>query len=572
MKGTYVNGVWADALMATLAAAGVREVVVSPGSRSTPLALAAETAENLRVRLAIDERSAAFFALGLARGSDAPVALVCTSGTAAANYHPAVVEASQSRVPLIVVTADRPARLRGLGAAQTIDQIHLYGHAVRRFVELPVPSADPAALRGMTAQVALACAAAVTAPCGPVHLNAPYDEPLAPPKEPLPEAEALAATWKGAPRVAAPRTLADRGALMDLAERLAAAQRPVLVAGPDAVDAEAAEAVIAWAEAAGMPVVADVGSGLRGRGEGVVTTADGFLRTRAWASTAPDLVVRLGGAPTAKGVLTWLDRHQAPTVYLQPDGEGRDHTALASLTVIGDVAEAARWLGGQAQSDGRWRDAWRAADRATRRAIASGPIPFEAATLKIAVEALGEGLLCLSNSLPIRHADSYMGPGPDGLRVMTFRGANGIDGVSSMSLGAAVGTGKPTLLVTGDLAFLHDLGGLHTARHLDTPMVVLVLNNDGGGIFSYLPIAQATPHFETLFGTPHGLTFEHAARFYGLPYTLAAEADAVKGAVTAGLSRPGLSVIEVPSNRAETADAHKAFVARLEAALAELAV
>jgi 2-succinyl-5-enolpyruvyl-6-hydroxy-3-cyclohexene-1-carboxylate synthase len=298
--------------------------------------------------------------------------------------------------------------------------------------------------------------------------------------------------------------------------------------------------------------------------------ADGFLRTGAWAATAPDLVVRLGGAPTGKGVLTWLDRHQAPTVYLQPDGEGRDHTALADLTVIGDVAEAAHWLAERAQGDTRWRDGWRAADRATRRAIGTGPIPFEAAMLLSAVDALGDGQLCLSNSLPIRHADSYLGAGPDGLAVMTFRGANGIDGVTSMSLGAAVGTGRPTILVTGDLAFMHDLGGLHLARHLATPMVVLVLNNDGGGIFSYLPIAQATPHFESLFGTPHGLTFEHAVRFYGLSYAVAADADAVREAVRAGLSRPGLSVVEVPSDRAETAEAHRAFVARLEAALAEV--
>jgi 2-succinyl-5-enolpyruvyl-6-hydroxy-3-cyclohexene-1-carboxylate synthase len=180
------------------------------------------------------------------------------------------------------------------------------------------------------------------------------------------------------------------------------------------------------------------------------------------------------------------------------------------------------------------------------------------------------GNLCLSNSLPIRHADSYLTPGPRGLRVTTFRGANGIDGITSASLGVAAGSGRPTLLVTGDLAFMHDLGGLHLARHLATPVVLLVLNNDGGGIFSYLPIAQATPHFEALFGTPHGLSFAPAAALFGLAYTQATGEAAVREAVARGLATPGLSIVEVPTHRAETAAEHKAFVARLEARLGEV--
>jgi 2-succinyl-5-enolpyruvyl-6-hydroxy-3-cyclohexene-1-carboxylate synthase len=574
MNAKHVNGAWSQALLATLVAAGVRDVVVSPGSRSTPLALAAQDMPELRVRLVVDERSAGFLALGLARGAGGPVALVCTSGTAAANYFPAVTEAAAARVPLVVLTADRPPRLRGLGAPQTIDQTHLYGHAVRRFAELPVPTGDANAMRSMAAQAAHVVAAALGAPAGPVHLNVPFDEPLAPGPVADPVAVALAESWRGAPRVAPGRLVGDREALAELADRLAAAARPVLLAGPDAARGEAGADLLRWAAAAGMPVVADIGAGLRGldpEGAVVVSTGDAVLRT-ALGDEAPDLVVRVGGAPTGKGLLMWLSRHRASTVYLQPDHDGRDHEALADLVITGDVAEMARYLETRAVAgDSRWAGRWRAAEAAVVQAIAHGPIPAEAALLRAAVSALPEeGLLCLSNSLPIRHADTYMGAGPRGLRTEVFRGANGIDGVTSMSMGTGLGSGKPTLLVTGDLAFLHDLGGLAAAKQMEVPMVVLVLNNDGGGIFSYLPIAQATPHFEALFGTPHGLTFADAARLFQLDYTLADGPEAVADAVRAGLGRPGLTVVEAPCVRQETADEHQAFMARMRQALAEV--
>ncbi|MFN3432331.1 MAG: thiamine pyrophosphate-dependent enzyme, partial [Candidatus Sericytochromatia bacterium] len=309
--------------------------------------------------------------------------------------------------------------------------------------------------------------------------------------------------------------------------------------------------------------------GLDPAGAVLVATADAALRT-AIGDEAPDMVVRVGGAPTGKGVLSWLSRHRAATVYLQPDHDGRDHEALADLVVTGDVAEMATWLETRASAgETRWVGRWRAAEAGVLQAIADGPIPTEAALLRAAVSAVPTGgLLALSNSLPIRHADTYLGAGPRGLRTEVFRGANGIDGVTSMAMGTGLGLGKPTLLVTGDLAFMHDLGGLAAARRLDVPMVVVVLNNDGGGIFSYLPIAQATPHFEALFGTPHGLTFADAARLFQLDYALAEGPDAVADAVREGLTRPGLTVVEAPCVRQDTAAEHQAFMARVREALA----
>jgi len=555
-----LNQLWAATLCDTLVAGGVRQAVVSPGSRSTPLAIAVHAHPGLELFMHPDERSAAFFASGLALASGAPVAIVCTSGTAAANYLPAVIESSQARVPLVVLTADRPPRLRQMGAPQTIDQLHLYGHAVRRFQDLPLPSGQ--ALAALASQVALAVAASVGPTPGPVHLNVPFDEPLAPIPQDVEQVAALAAERRPAPRVSQLPALAPQAALDELSERLADARRPLIVAGPGRRDAGGA-ALLAFAAAAGVPVVADVGAGLRGlpTGEALVCAhADVFLRHE---TTAPDLVLRLGAAPTAKGILTYLSRFKPPTIALQPDLEGRDHEAIADLTIVGDVAEAvARVLPRGAEARGAWLAHWRTQEAAVSAQRAEGGLPTEAAAVVSAVRALpGGAAICLSNSLSVRHADTYLGAELLGKTVYTFRGANGIDGVTSAALGVSVAHAGPTLLVTGDLAFLHDLSGLQAARHVRRPVVILLLNNDGGGIFSLLPVASATEAFEPLFGTPHGLGFGPAAALFGFSHTLATSPDAVRTAVTAALAAPGVSLIEFPSNRAETAAAHQAFLA-----------
>ncbi|MFP5504120.1 MAG: 2-succinyl-5-enolpyruvyl-6-hydroxy-3-cyclohexene-1-carboxylic-acid synthase [Candidatus Sericytochromatia bacterium] len=555
---------WAQTLVSTLAACGVRQVCLSPGARSAPLAIACEAHPDIETLLIIDERSAAFFAVGLARATGAPVALVCSSGTAGANYHPAVVEASMSGLPLIVLTADRPARLHGLGAPQTIDQQALFGGAVRRFVSLPEASPQPQARRALARQVAMAVASALGPEPGPVHLNCPFDEPLTGPVE----SEAGVA-----PRVHAARPLAGQGALEAVAARLQAARRPLLIAGPDAGRHGAAPALLALAEALAMPVVADVGSGLRG--EETCAFADLFLRLPAFHEAPPDMVLLAGGAPTAKGVLTYLQGLAPGTIALQPDARPHDAEALADCVVIGDVADAVRRLTAMVETPApaSWLARWREADRRAEAIVNAPetPVPFEARAVRAAIAALPtDAALCLSNSLPIRHADTFGGRLRPGISVHVYRGANGIDGVTSMSLGVARGLGRPTLLVTGDLAFMHDLGGLAAARHLAGPMVVLLLNNDGGGIFSYLPLASATPRFEELFGTPHGLSFGPAAALFGLGYARATSVSEIEAAVRQGLGAPGLTVIEVPSERSETVASFKACAAAVAEALSEV--
>ena len=343
------NLLWARALVDGLVASGVRHLCLSPGSRSSPLAFAAHAEPRIAISVQIDERSAAFLALGIAKATRAPVAIVCTSGTAAANFLPAVAEAFLAGVPLVVLTADRPPELRGTGAAQTIDQLHLYGSHVRLFRDLPCAD-DEGAHPAVAAQAARdACLAALAGPVGPVHLNVPFREPLVPAPD---EMSACEEAWLAlAPQLRAvvsgtvsdtAKSAAGLPALKALAARLGKAQRPLLVAGPGAVTVAEASAVLDLARAARMPILADIASGLRGavvpEGVTVCSLSDLFLRDEALAALAPDFVLRLGGIPTSKTLATWLALHRPPLVAIQPDQRRRDPDGIVTEVVVGPAA------------------------------------------------------------------------------------------------------------------------------------------------------------------------------------------------------------------------------------------
>lgn len=573
-----VNLDWAHAILDVLVAAGLEYVVLSPGSRSTPLALAANRHPDIELVIVLDERAAGFHALGIARVSERPVALIATSGTAGANYHPALAEAAAWGVPLVALTADRPPRLRGLGAAQTIDQVRLFGPTTA-YLELAIPSPEPRIRRAAAQRVAIAVAATAGSTPGPLHVNVPFDEPLAPGREAL-------AAWQPPaehpPQVIPARMTADEAAIQAIAARVAAAKRPVLLAGPGAGDLGAADALLAWALALDMPVIADVGSGLRGgRGGSVVMNhADLWLRPTLALGFTPDLLILTGRMATSKAVGSWAAGCGAPAIALWPDAIARDPDALAELVAIGDVADAALRLAAlvpdrsdvdldtpvweSEHPDPRvdWLASWCAEDFGAAQALEhDGPVSSEAAAVRAATNALPDGgLLVLSNSMPIRHADGYMGDGPAGHVPLVLRGANGIDGVTAAALGAARAAGRPTLLITGDLAFLHDLGGLATAKGLETPVVVLVLDNDGGAIFHHLPVASAAPDFEELFATPQGRDLAHVAALYDLPYEVAGDVGA---AVARGFTTPGVSIVVQRSVRTEVLADHQALVKNL---------
>jgi len=585
------NAAFAGALLAELARAGVRHVCVCPGSRSTPLAVAAARTEGLRAWSHVDERSAAFFALGLAKAGGGAVALVCTSGTAAANFLPAVVEASLARVPLVVLTADRPPELQGWGAPQTIDQVRLFGSHVRWFAEAPLPSPADAALRQVRALAARAVHVATAAPAGPVHLNVAFREPLEPAPVPQDAARlgALADARAAAGRPGRPYTREWRSgaapspeAVAALADEMAAEPRGILACGPLDAGPAFAAAAARLARAAEWPLLPDVASSLR-TGPHVAeappcSAYDAFLRDDAFAAVhAPGIVLRVGPPLTSKAAGQWLERHPAARLwvvdpgggYLDPTHRAEEQLRFDPTQLCDALARALEARGGLAQPEVRaeWARAFGEADRRARAALAAG-IASEGALLapRVAVElaeALPDGAaLFLSNSMAIRDADAFLPPSPRRLRVLASRGANGIDGILSTALGAAAAHGGPLALLTGDLAFLHDVGGLLAARRHAIPAVVVVVNDDGGGIFSYLPVARhgEAAHFETLFRTPHGLELAALASAFGARAIRVHDAEALRIALKDGFAdRGGLHVIEVPVDRDANVAHHRAL-------------
>ncbi len=522
---------------AELAACGVTDVVVSPGSRSTPLAVAARNQEGLRVTVQLDERVGGFFALGMAKASGRPVALVCTSGTAAANYLPAVVEAHHSGVPLVVCTADRPPELRDAGAGQTIDQVKLYGDHVRWYAETPCDFDDPDYFARLAVRAATTAGAGPDP--GPVHLNWPFRKPLEP-QGPVPRIEAAV----GRPVVPV-RPLVD--ADVDAVRRLAG-RRGLIVAGALDVEDAGAAAIVAFAEASGWPVVADAGSQLRGRGSLVLDGAEWVLGR---ADLAPDVLVRLGGPPSNRAVIDFVascgaaDRLLVDTRRRWEDPSFGWREALAS----DPVAVLDRAAGQMDSANDAWAASWveAAADAWERVEATLGHDelfePLLAATLLRALPP--EVPLYASSSMPVRDITSFWPPDALSRRVLVNRGANGIDGVISSALGAALALDQPVAALVGDVALLHDIGGLLAASLSGADLTVVVPNNDGGGIFSLLPVADggSDVHFEELFHTAHGVSLGDLAKGLGVHYHEAEQADDLAEGVA---KATGVTVIEVP--------------------------
>ena len=588
------NAAFAAALFDELARGGIRDVCVCPGSRSAPLAIAAAQTPALRVWTHLDERAAAFFALGIAKASRTAVALVCTSGTAAANFLPAVVEANLSRVPLVVLTADRPPELRDWGAAQTIDQLRLFGSHARWFAELPLPEPRAELLRHIRATAARAVAIASGRRAGPVHLNVPVREPLAPVVAPddaaaldaLDDSDALRGR-DGRPylRVDETSTVPEAAQVRRLFAAMRAARRGVLLCGPDDRDPALAPALARLARAAGWPLLADGASPLR-TGPHVGATPlcgahDAFLRAERFAARhAPELVLRIGAPPTSKATAQWLDRHAGAELWiLDPDGGFRDPSHRAAEILRAEPAAlchalAAEWEQHAHPTSGPWLAAFVAAERVAQAALTRGietaSALFAPAVVRALAAALPDGAaLFASNSMPVRDVESFLSPATKRLRVLVSRGANGIDGITSTALGAAATLGAPFALLTGDIAFLHDVGGLHAAKRHGLSALCVVVNDDGGGIFSYLPVARcgAAVPFEELFTTPHGVDLAHATAFAGGRHACVTEASALATAFAHGLSEPGLQVVEARVDREANVAHHRALWAAAVAAV-----
>jgi 2-succinyl-5-enolpyruvyl-6-hydroxy-3-cyclohexene-1-carboxylate synthase len=556
-----------------LARCGLEAACIAPGSRSAPLAMAFARHPGVRVWMHLDERSAAFFALGMARASGRPVALLCTSGTAAAEFHPAVIESHYSRVPLLVLTADRPPELREVGANQAIEQGRLYGPAVRWFFDPGVPDLEPDAPARWRRLAARALAEAAGEPAGPVHLNLPFREPLTPPPGAVPPAvPAVAAPT----RVRRPATPPSEETVRDLAAALGAARRPLVVAGELRGGTALRVPLDALQERLDAPLLAEPTSQLRRRcATGLVEAADALLRDAGWAAGhRPDLVLRLGAPPTSKALNRFLADAGAPVVVV--DGEGwRDPEQQAADFVRGDpallLAALAERLPERA-APGAWREAWlgagAAAAAALGEALDASPLHEGHAVRALAAALPEEAQVVIGSSMPIRDADTFWPAAAPGQRFLANRGASGIDGLVSTGLGAAAAAPDlPTVVLLGDLSLYHDMNGLWAARRHGLRATIVVLDNDGGGIFSFLPQAEHPDVFEELFGTPLGLRMEDVARLYGLPFREARDAAALPGELRAALAGGGVSLVRVPFDRAGSVAGHRACWSRVSAAL-----
>ncbi len=536
-----------------LARCGLEHACTSPGSRNTPLILALVREPGIRTWSHLDERCAGFFALGAAKASGRPVALTCTSGTAAANFAPAVIEAWQARVPLIVLTADRPPELREVGAGQAIDQIKLYGGAVKWFCEVGVDRAGPETLRWIRALACRAYWTALQGRPGPVHLNFPLREPLVPdaplPPDPVP-GRPERRPWISRPA----RTIAA-------APAPALPPQGILVAGRDERDPDLGSTAARFAAQAGYPLLADPLSGAR-HGPAVIPTYDLLLRNPAFtAAHRPELIIRVGDLPTSKPLRAWLEGlTDVPQLALDPEAAWQDPAAVLSETATADPAATLEGWTRAAVGDRAWLDSWRGADSAL------------AATID---EQLGDGLseplvarrlgrwlppeanLFVASSMAVRDVELFLPAGEDLPRVLSNRGANGIDGTVSSAFGVAAATRSPTVLLIGDVALAHDIGGLIAGRRLELPLTIVLLNNDGGGIFHFLPVATQTDAFEEHVATPHGLDFAHAATLYGCGYDQPGTVAQLEAALMRAIEQPATTILEVRTNRAENLDLHR---------------
>jgi len=548
---------------------GITDACTSPGSRCAPLVLALVRDGRLACHSHIDERCAGFFALGLAKASRRPAVVTCTSGTAAANLAPAVHEAREARVPLVVLTADRPPELRDVGAGQVIDQLGLFGGAAKWFVELGTHTATPERLRWIRA---LACRAVWTAGSGRpgvVHINVALREPLVPGAPLPPDASGRP---DGRPWVAAPPagTAPSPEALEAFAGLVEARPRGVVVAGRSERDPALPAAIAGFAETAGYPVLADPLSGAR-RGPHAVAHYDALLRVESFsAGHEPELVVRIGDLPTSKPLRAWLAGLQAPQVSIDAEDSWQDPEAVVGLRVAADPATTlADTTAGVARgADPAWVRSWRAADARAAEVLetelGSGlSEPWVAARL---TGALSEGTtLWVASSMPVRDVESFAAVRDDPPRVLSNRGANGIDGTISAAFGAAVH--GPTTLLIGDVAFAHDLGGLLAARRLGLALTIVLVDNDGGGIFHFLPIAGETDVFEDQVATPHGLEAGTAAALFGCDHVLAEDRAGFDSALAAARASARTTIIEVRTDRADNVALHRSLAAAVQRVL-----
>ena len=543
---------------------GVAHAVVSPGSRSTPMAIALASNSKIALHVFHDERSASFAALGIGLQSGIPAVLLCTSGTAAAQFFAAVIEANHAHVPLLVCTADRPPELQGVGAPQTINQTHLYGAFVRKFIDAGL--ADDAKASKWRSIARDAFSATVGVNRGPCHVNFPFREPLVGVAEALPAADAHSPV-----RVSADVATASERKMLSLALR---AERGLIVAG-NGIDQP--RFILELAAKLKWPVVADPRSNCRvapesSHGATVVSCADVMLRHQPTAeSLKPSVVIRIGDPPVSKVVNQWLAQCGAEHIAVTQQPSLIDPDKVVTTHIVGSINELFMEMsrGADARSETEWISKWKQCEGSARTALDTTFAKQDQLTEPLCAVTVSEAVsvgssVVVSSSMPVRDLE-WFAPARDGVRVFSNRGVNGIDGVVSTAVGIALSSKTPTALLIGDIALLHDSNGLLNLIRRDVQLKVIVVDNEGGGIFSFLPQAQAMEgaQFEQLFGTPHSVDFEALAKTHGIAFTWVATAEELRRE----LGDTATSMIGVRTDRNKNVDDHNALYAAVAEAL-----
>ncbi|GAA0588325.1 2-succinyl-5-enolpyruvyl-6-hydroxy-3-cyclohexene- 1-carboxylic-acid synthase [Virgibacillus siamensis] len=544
-----------------LVISGLRDVVISPGSRSTPLAMTFSEHPEMSQWVILDERSAAFFALGMAKKKQQPVAIVCTSGTAAANYFPAIVEAYYSRVPLAVLTTDRPHELRDVGAPQAIGQLKLYGDYVKWFHEMALPEADDTMLHYVRSKASRAVNTASEGNAGPVHLNFPFREPLVPDFT----LENLWGEHTGHayyPTFTGSRKLRDNQT-EQLFDQLKPYGKGLIVCGPH-TDHNLAVALVQFASAWGLPILADPLSQLRAgkhNKDVIMEGYDAILRDETIRQKLkPDYIIRFGAIPVSKPYLFYVKEHgDVPQFIVEQEAGYREPAGNRSQFIYADAVELCRELAAKKNtSDESWLASWQSMNHIAKHHLLNQEEDLtEGSAVRVLAETIPEGgNLYVGNSMAIRDVDTFFATTSKSVTILANRGANGIDGLVSSGLGAAA-SGEPTALLLGDLSFFHDSNGLLAAKQYNINITILLINNDGGGIFSFLPQKNHEQHFEALFGTPMNVDFSRIVGMYDGTYAHVSTTRELQDALEASYRYHGLSVIEVKTDRTENMNWHR---------------
>lgn len=561
MKKVNKNILWATIFFEQLAKLGVKHVCVSPGSRSTPLTLAAAYNKKFTCLKIIDERSSAFFATGIARTTGAPVALICTSGTATAEYYPAIIEAYQQRIPLIVCTADRPPELINRGANQTINQKNLYGNHIRFFADAGLPATSRRKLKAIKKLAVRAFAISSSTDKGPVHINFPFEKPFEPETYTDNIPVNLKLKYIHRRELKKKSEVVPKG-LKSLLKMIEKAKKGLIIVGPDQHNSKFPQLINTVAEKTGFPIFADGASQLRfGKfsAKNVIANYDALLRSEYFVNDfSPDLILHFGRTITSKGLEQFLEKTSAPKFLVNEFGDWFDPSNNAQNALAIDpslfcqtlLRNKSLKLTAEKREWGRFvASANLSAEKVKEKTLTNSLFPNEPKTINLLLKNLPEKAnVMLSNSLPVRDFDFFASNLEKEITVFHNRGASGIDGIVSTALGIASVSKNPTILITGDLAFYYDLTSLLTAKQYNIPLIIILVNNNGGGIFQFLPVSKYKKVFEQFFTMPHSLSFKNLVKEFGGNYSLLKKQSDFEKHLIAALSAKNFSVLEIKTD------------------------